>query len=289
MPPGPFVVGHLGEGEFGLIAFVAAMGLGVAWAVRRMRAVTSGGAGAETRRRDRTRDLCLVAGVLALAAAVSDPMDRYSARLFWVHMAQHVVLLTVAAPLIALGAPWRFLPGRVREWWSERFGAGTSGPMIAPAVVAAWLAFNVAFLAFHVPALYDATLTHLWVHLVEHAVFLGTAVWFWAVVFDIAAFRSAQADLWRAGYVLAAAGAGWLLAIVLTFAREPLYAEYARLGSRPGGISAMADQQLAAGVMLVPGSITFLLVAGLALARWLGTEVSDPNPPSTKSLEELRS
>ena len=53
----------------------------------------------------------------------------------------------------------------------------------------------------------------------------------------------------------------WVLAVVLALAPHPLYSYYAHLASRPGGISAMADQQLAAGVMWVPGSVTFLIVA----------------------------
>ena len=236
------------------------------------------------------RDACLTLGLVVFAGAVSGPVDDYAGGLFWVHMTQHVMILTVAAPLIALGAPWRFTPRWLsswwlRSWWSGRFeGRG----VILPAAVGAWVAFAAALLAFHLPVLYDAAIRHLWVHLVEHAVFLGTAVWFWAAVFDARSFRTGPAELWRAGYVLAAAAVGWLLALVLTFAPEPLYSEYARLGSRPGGISAITDQQLAAGVMLVPGSITFLVVAGLVLVRWLGSEVPEPVAQSPKRHEEMR-
>lgn len=287
IPTAPRVVGHLAEGGVGLAVYVLALGIGVAWAVRRMTSATRPTATPGEPRDDRWRDACLVGGVIALTIALVEPVERYADRLFWVHMSQHVVLLTVAAPLIALGAPWRFAPSRLVAWWHARIGdRGSSAPIVTSAA-AAWLAFNVAFLVFHVPALYDGAIRNVGVHLVEHAVFLVTAVWFWAVVFDARSFRTDPADLWRTGYVLAAAGVGWLLAIVLTFAREPLYDEYSRLGTRPGGISALADQQLAAGVMLVPGSITFLLVAGIALTRWLGPEGSEPGPSMTVSHEEM--
>jgi cytochrome c oxidase assembly factor CtaG len=276
MTPGPFTVGHLGGEEFGLPVLLAAMGVGVAWAIRRMRGGTAARSEADQSRRDRERNAWLGGGILALAVALSDPMDRYSAQLFWVHMVQHVVLLTVAAPLIALGAPWRFAPRRIASWWSARFDTGASRSAIARSAVAVWLVFNGAFLAFHVPVLYDAAVAHLWVHVIEHGVFVVTAVWFWAVVFDPAAFGTAQGDLWRIGYLITAAVVGWMLAIVLTFAPDPLYQEYARLLGRPGRISALADQQLAAGVMLVPGSITFLLVAGILVARWIGQETVTP-------------
>ncbi len=61
----------------------------------------------------------------------------------------------------------------------------------------------------------------------------------------------------------------WALAVVLALAPSPLYRHYAALSSRPGGISALADQQLAAGVMWVPGSITFMLIVFVQVHRWL--------------------
>ena len=62
---------------------------------------------------------------------------------------------------------------------------------------------------------------------------------------------------------------GWVLAIVLAFAPSPLYPAYASLAHRPGGLSALGDQQIAAGVMWVPGSIAFTIAFVWALYRWL--------------------
>jgi len=280
------MLGHLAVEELGLLAVVGALIVGIVWAVRR--GSNRGGCATVGEGRGPHRgDWCLLGGVGALVIAVSGPVDRYADQLFWVHMAQHVVLLTVAAPLIALGTPWRFVPRAVATRWSAWIGSSGSATGIARSAVIAWVVFNLAFLAFHLPVLYDAALEHLVVHLVEHAVFLATAVWFWAVALDARSFRTGPAELWRAGYVLAAAGVGWVLAIILTFAPEPLYREYADLGRRPGGITALADQQLAAGVMLVPGSITFLIVAGIALARWLGNEGPEAAPHPPVSQEEV--
>jgi cytochrome c oxidase assembly factor CtaG len=63
----------------------------------------------------------------------------------------------------------------------------------------------------------------------------------------------------------------WVLAVVLAIAPRPLYAFYAHLPSRPGGISSLADQQIAAGIMWVPGSITFMLVIFVYVHRWLAS------------------
>ncbi len=46
------------------------------------------------------------AGLLSLVLAVDSPIDAYADELLWVHMLQHIILLTVAPPLILLGRPW---------------------------------------------------------------------------------------------------------------------------------------------------------------------------------------
>jgi cytochrome c oxidase assembly factor CtaG len=65
---------------------------------------------------------------------------------------------------------------------------------------------------------------------------------------------------------------GWVISLVLTFAVSPLYPGYSDLASRPGGISALTDQQIAAGIMLVPGSLTMSIFVFVGLYRWLGAE-----------------
>ncbi|MDQ6836048.1 MAG: cytochrome c oxidase assembly protein, partial [Actinomycetota bacterium] len=57
-------------------------------------------------RRHQRRALYFYAGLLTIVVSLKGPIDDYADRLFWVHMIQHVLLLTVAAPLIVMGAPW---------------------------------------------------------------------------------------------------------------------------------------------------------------------------------------
>src|SRR3984885_2131612 len=70
------------------------------------------------RKREPLRELAFVGGLLTIVIALDGPIDRYADELFWVHMIQHVLLLTVAPPLILLGRPWprmwRALPLQVR-------------------------------------------------------------------------------------------------------------------------------------------------------------------------------
>ena len=76
----------------------------------------------------------------------------------------------------------------------------------------------------------------------------------------------------------------WILAVILELAAHPLYPAYAALPHRPGGLSALNDQQLAGGVMLGPGSIPLAIVIFLGLYRWLddenATEQGRPGRPA---------
>jgi len=107
------------------------------------------------------------------------------------------------------------------------------------------------------------------VHDLEHALFFGTGLLFWVHLLPAATGRPRLRDGTRVVYGTAALLISWLLAIVLALAPHPLYAAYASLAHRPGGLSALADQQLAAGVMWVPGSIPYSIVLFLAAYRWL--------------------
>ena len=74
----------------------------------------------------------------------------------------------------------------------------------------------------------------------------------------------------------------WLLAVVLALAPHPLYAAYAQQASRPGGISALADQQIAAGIMWSAGDVPF----GIAIA-WLVHGWLSEQERRTRDLDEL--
>lgn len=244
-------------------------------------------------RRARTRAAFFYAGLLTIVISVVGPIDTYSTKLFWVHMIQHVLLLTVAAPLIVMGAPWmsiwRPLPLGFRR---SAAGAIAKDRWAAPLREAgrflsrpagAWLAFSLNLVLWHLPGAYDLTLRHLWVHALEHISFLVFGILLWAQVIESPPLRSRLRADQRVYYIVGASVVGWALSLVLAFAPSPLYPVYAHLADRPGGISALTDQQLAAGIMLVPGSLTMSIFVFIGLYRWLGTDEEAPVPPAAST------
>jgi putative membrane protein len=235
----------------------------------------------------RWRTASFVAGLATIVVALDSSIDELADKLLWVHMVQHILLLMVAPPLLALARPWnRMWHGFPLELRRRIARSVVQGSRWAPVrgvaavlggAVASWLAFNVTLVAWHIPGAYDLTLRSAPAHALEHAMFFAFGLLFWTRVIDSPPWRSALPATARAAYVGLAMIVSWILAIVLAVASSPLYAPYAAESSRPGGISALADQQLAAGVMWVPGSIPFTIVLLLILYRWL--EPKRPREP----------
>jgi putative membrane protein len=233
----------------------------------------------------RRRAACFYAGLATIFVALSPPFESASRQLFAVHMTQHVLLLTVAAPLIVIGAPWmsiwRPLPLSFRRSTARAVAHSPSlRPLRAVAralgrPLGAWLAFSIDLVVWHIPALYDATLNNVAVHALEHTTFLLVGILLWAQVLVSPPLRLRLEPLQRVYYIVAAAVVGWAISLVIAFAPKPLYPFYAHLSHRPGGISALVDQQLAAGVMLVPGSLTMTIFVFVGLYRWLGQDEDD--------------
>lgn len=231
---------------------------------------------------------CFYGALVVLAIALCSPIDLLSEELFWVHMVQHVLLLLVAAPLLVFSRPW------IRLWRSlpldtrRRLARGLShSPRAAPlrglsrllgGATASFMLFSVVLLGWHVPAMFDSTLRSETLHAMEHTLFFSTALLFWKQVIPSPPLHARLSSSQRVLYLVGAMVVSWVLAVVLALAPHPLYDHYAQLASRPGGISAIADQQLAAGIMWVPGSVTFLIVMFVYVHRWL----MPPEPGSTR-------
>jgi cytochrome c oxidase assembly factor CtaG len=107
---------------------------------------------------------------------------------------------------------------------------------------------------------------------------------FWKQVIESPPLHARLSSVQRVAYLVGAMVVSWMLAVALALAPHSLYASYAHEASRPGGISALTDQQIAAGIMWVPGSITFVIVIFAYVHRWLA-----PAPPAPTQTARLAS
>jgi putative membrane protein len=246
-----------------------------AWTYRR------GQTGGPKRPVDRWRARCFVAALVALGLALLSPLDGLSGALASAHMVQHLLLMLVVAPLLALSAPssaiLRGSPLAVRRAigrWRRRLGLthGNLGVLRHPAAV--WLLSVGVVWFWHAAGPYDAALDSEPLHVLEHAGFLVTAVLFWHVVVGVRGAARVSNGL-GVLLVFAMAMQSVFLSVLLTFARTPWYSGYATT-TAPWGLDPLTDQQLAGVLMWIPAGGIYLAAALTLLISWIrATEVDD--------------
>jgi len=223
---------------------------------------------------DSWRARCFSGALVALGLALLSPLDALSGSLASAHMVQHLLLLLVAAPLLALSAPssaiLRGSPLALRRAsgrWRRRLRLthGNLGALRHPAAV--WLLSVGVIWFWHAAAPYDATLDNQLLHVLEHGSFLVTAVLFWQVVVGV------RGAAWVSGglgvlLVFAMAMQSVFLSVLLTFARTPWYSGYAAT-TAPWGLDPLTDQRLAGVIMWIPAGVIYLVVALALLVTWI--------------------
>jgi putative membrane protein len=232
----------------------------------------------------RAQKACLAGGVAVILLALLSPLDDLALRLQWAHMVQHVLLLVVAPPLVVLARPLEtaaaaFGP-RVTRLLNAPRQVLTTHRLRVMAAAAGVAAFVSVMWVWHIPALYNLTLRDDAVHNLEHTAFLAVGLIFWAAALPRRDAAPALGLIGRGVVVLAGLVGSWMLAVFIGYAPTVLYA-YA--GS--GGLTAMADQQLAAGVMWVPASLPFVIVLVALGARWFENDAQAAAGETRRRLE----
>ena len=220
----------------------------------------------------RWRHTCFYAGWLTLAMALVSPIHELGEQLFSAHMLQHEILILVSAPLISAAHPgatilWAFAPSQRVNLGGWVHAIECSSPIaFLTRPLFAWILEAAALWIWHIPALYQATLTSDWVHAAQHLSFFGTAVIFWSALYGVG--RSAMSYGAATFYVFGTAVHCSALGALLTFSTILWYPAY-RQTTQAWGLAPLQDQQLGGVIMWVPSGIAFIVI-GLALfAKWL--------------------
>jgi putative membrane protein len=202
-------------------------------------------------------------GMAALAAALVGPVDVLANERFAWHMAQHLLLTMVAAPLLLLGRPVglarRTAAPPVRRALVRFLRGGAVHALGHP--VLAWVLFAVVLWASHFTSLYQRALEADAVHVLEHALYLGAGLLFWHPVVAAEPARRRLGHASRLLYLFLAAAASALLASTVLQSGRVLYPAYA-------GAGGLEDQRAAAAVMWIVGGLLFLGAALLVAAAW---------------------
>jgi putative membrane protein len=230
-------------------------------------------------------------GMFLIWLALGSPLAAFDEKLLTVHMVQHLLLMTIAPPLILVGAPiMPLLHGLPRQFvhgiigllfrWPplQQFGRVITQPAFC------WIAAAAALVGWHIPGAFTLGLQSEAWHIVEHACFLGTGFLFWWPVVQ----PWPSVPVWPRWsmllYLVLATIPCDILSGFLVFCDRVVYPVYL-VGPRQFDVSALEDQQRAAALMWTCVTIIYLIPAMILTTRLLGArssqEVGQEDPPGT--------
>ena len=227
------------------------------------------------------RPAAFYAALFAAAVALISPLDALSGSLFSAHMVQHLLLIMVTAPLISLAAPLAPLLRGLPRGLQKDLGQGWNKLQPAHRWLRwlgygwiAWLLHAAAVWLWHLPGPYQAALRNDFLHAVEHAALLGTALLYWSTIVPISV-RRREAGGWAFLSLVAMAIQGSVLGALMTFSPQPWYPAYAETVLL-WGLTPLEDQQVAGVLMWVPPGIVYMAAAIGLFGVWLGRMENGP-------------
>ncbi|MBV9438917.1 MAG: cytochrome c oxidase assembly protein [Candidatus Eremiobacteraeota bacterium] len=204
--------------------------------------------------------VAFAAGLATITVALSPLVDALADASFAWHMAEHLLLTSVAAPLLLLGAPLRLalaaLPSRAAATLAQVLNSAPLRALTHPAF--AWLQFAVVLYGTHFSPLYEAALENASVHAAEHALYLGSALLFWEPLLAVAPAPHAPPHPLRIVALFLALPMSAFLGFALYVTNRVLYPHYA---AHAGALS----DQTQAGIVMWLGGGGPLFVALLAV------------------------
>jgi putative membrane protein len=210
-------------------------------------------------------------GWLALFIALVSPVDTLGTYSLTMHMIQHILVTLVAPPLMLIGTPRWLLRPILRVPLALPLGRFLTNPIVA------FLIFNVVFIGWHIPALYDLALRDLHVHIVEHIMFFGSAVLAWWPVCSPLDELPRAHPLAQTAFLFFQSLPATILGAIIALAPEPLYPHYTTT-PQLWGMSVLEDQQLAGLIMWIPASLIYFGVLAGVFITWLNRDDRDPEP-----------
>jgi cytochrome c oxidase assembly factor CtaG len=216
-----------------------------------------------------------IGGLLSVWAAAGSPLAVLDHELLTAHMAQHLLLMTVAAPLILLGAPVitllhglprRFIPGILKRLLQSS-PVHSIGHIVTHPVFC-WLAATIAVIGWHVPGLFALGMRSAGWHAIEQVSFLAAGLLFWWPVVE----PWPSVENWPRWsiplYLFLATLPCDALSAFLTFCNRVVYPHYLAV-DRLFDSSPLGDQECAGALMWVWVTFAYLVPAIVVTIRIL--------------------
>jgi putative membrane protein len=201
-------------------------------------------------------------GIALWVVGFFSPIHTLGDDLLTFHMAQHLLIADLAAPLLLAGARnpvLAFLLPRPALVTLARSGAPRRAFRRLRAPLVAVPVYALVLYAWHFSIFFEAAVRHPFVHALQHMSFVAIGILVWWSALDPKR-RRVQGHLWKIPYLLGARMVGMFLGMSFVLIRVPIYTGVYPAGKRRFGLSALADQQIA-GAMMVTLDLLIMVFA----------------------------
>ena len=201
----------------------------------------------------------LLSGVAFLWAALASPIAHLDRGHLTGHMIQHLLIMTVAAPLLLLGEP-------VYVFCRLHRPAGASLAVRSPHPAWCWFMGTFTVLFWHVPVTFEFGMR--W-HVLQQMTFLVAGLVFWMPV--LRPWPTVlRWPLWSIPlYLFLATFPCDALSAFLAFCGRLIYPHYSAMSELCGGVSALEDQARAGTLMWFWVTIAYLVPAAIVTLQIL--------------------
>jgi putative membrane protein len=206
-----------------------------------------------------------MSGLLSTWIAVASPLATLDHLSITIHMIKHLLLMTVAAPLILAGAPLFPLVCGLPKLFikSHRPLASVAGLWLEECLshpVLCWPAGTAAVIGWHLPVAFQLGMRFHWIHELEDVSFLLAGLLFWLPVMQSSPNTMTSPRWSLALYLFFATLPCDVLSAFLVFGNRlayPYYLSSAQLFS----MSPLQDQECAGALMWVWVTFAYLIPA----------------------------
>jgi len=211
--------------------------------------------------------------MLVVFVAVELFVGAYDDTLFYDHMIQHLLLIMVAAPLVAMGAPIDLLC-RATSGSPHRFVTKLLGSRIAEVVghpIFGFACYAVLIPVAHLTSIYNYLLTNELLHDNEHLAFLVFGYLFWRPVVGIESSRHPLSPGMRMLYLALAVPVDTFSGLALVSTGHELFPAYLSV-HRSWGPSLVGDLHIGGAVMWVGGDTLMVFAMIPIVVQWVRAE-----------------
>jgi putative membrane protein len=218
-------------------------------------------------------------GVLVIFFSLNGPLHELAdGYLFSAHMVQHLLLMLIMPPLLIWGLPPWLIRKALEVRVIYRVGRVLTHPVVA------FVAYNVVFIFWHFPEMYNKALMDHTVHIIQHLTFMAVAVMlWWPIMSPVKELQRIPEGPILMGWIFLFGIPGTIVSALITLSDEVLYTWYAA-APRITALSPLDDQRLGGLIMWIPGMLVFWIAITAVFFRWTRDEYrswkEDPEAPS---------